>query len=498
MTTSSPRTPPPEGARAHVTESKKTCAVNPLKMSQPLGAAYAFMGLGSCMPVMHGSQGCTSFGLVLLVRHFKEAIPLQTTAMNETTTILGGYDNIDKALLNIRQRAQPAIIAICSTGLTETRGDDVPGYLNLARQRHPELADTEIVSVSTPDYVGAFQDGWARAVAALLAQVPQVPQAEAPRRERAVNVLPGCHLTPGDIEELRALIEAFGLEPTFVPDVSGSLDGHIPDQWLGTTIGGTPLAALRELGGAVHTLALGEQMRPAALALQARCGLPYTLFDRLTGLTATDAFVSKLAELSGRPVPARIRHQRSQLVDAMLDGHFHFGKVRVALAAEPDLLFSAGSFLAEMGAELSVCVTTTKSPLLERLPTAEVMIGDLEDFETSARAAGCDLLMTHSHGRQAAERLGKPLFRIGIPLFDRIGNAHICHAGYRGTRNFVYEVGNLLMAHQPHHGPDAWPLPAASLAAALNPVSTVPAVTHLPAVIPRLVLPDETTSAASA
>ena len=103
---------------ALVTESKKACAVNPLKMSAPLGASYAFMGLESCMPMMHGSQGCTSFGLVLLVRHFKEAIPLQTTAMNEVTTILGGYDNLEKALLNIRSRAKPAIIAICSTGLT--------------------------------------------------------------------------------------------------------------------------------------------------------------------------------------------------------------------------------------------------------------------------------------------------------------------------------------------------------------------------------------------
>ena len=55
---------------ARVVESKKACAVNPLKMSQPLGASFAFLGLDACMPVMHGSQGCTSFGLVLLVRHF--------------------------------------------------------------------------------------------------------------------------------------------------------------------------------------------------------------------------------------------------------------------------------------------------------------------------------------------------------------------------------------------------------------------------------------------
>jgi len=465
---------------ALVSESKKACAVNPLKMSQPLGAAYAFMGLDSCMPVMHGSQGCTSFGLVLLVRHFKEAIPLQTTAMNEATTIMGGYDNLAKALLNIRQRARPQLIALCSTGLTETKGDDVEGFLTLARQRHPELADTAIVYVSTPDYAGAFQDGWAKAVEAV---VRTLAEPGLPRRPGRVALLPGCHLSPADVDELREVVEAFGLEAMVAPDVAGSLDGHIPDDWLGTTLGGTPLATLRALGSAGHALAFGEQMRPAAERLQAQCGVPYTLFDRVTGLTATDALMQALSQLSGRPVPAKYRRQRSQLVDAMLDGHFHFGNVKVALGAEPDLLWAAGSFLTEMGAELVACVTTTASPLLERMPAAEVLVGDLEDLERLAQAAGADLLMTHAHGRQAAERLGKPLFRLGIPMFDRIGNAHICHVGYRGTRNFVYEVGNLLIAQIPHHGPDDWPLPAPAQAAARG---APPAEAHLPPVIERL------------
>ena len=30
---------------AHVSDSKKACAVNPLQMSAPLGASYAFLGL---------------------------------------------------------------------------------------------------------------------------------------------------------------------------------------------------------------------------------------------------------------------------------------------------------------------------------------------------------------------------------------------------------------------------------------------------------------------
>jgi nitrogenase molybdenum-iron protein NifN len=480
---------------ALVTESKKACAVNPLKMSQPLGAAYAFMGLDSCMPVMHGSQGCTSFGLVLLVRHFKEAIPLQTTAMNEATNILGGFDNIEKAVLNIRQRARPGLIAICSTGLTETKGDDVEGDLKLIAQRHPELADTALVYVSTPDFIGAFQDGWAQAVEAVIRQVGGGPVPPDQVQADQVLVLPGAHLSPGDLDEIRSLTEAFGLEPLFLPDVAGSLDGHIPDDWLGTTLGGTPLAALRQLGRARHALAIGAQMRPAAELLQARCGVPFTLFDRLTGLTATDAFVQTLATLSGRPVPARVRRQRSQLVDAMLDGHFHFGNKKVALAAEPDLLFAVGQFVTEMGADLVAAVTTTKSPLLERMPCSEVVIGDLEDFERLAQAADADLLMTHSHGRQAAERLGKPLFRLGIPTFDRIGNAHINHVGYRGTRQLVYELGNLFIDQIPHHGPNDWPLPATALAAARG---TLPAEVHLPASIPRLHKPDASLSAASA
>ena len=117
--------------------SKKACAVNPLKMSQPIGGALAFMGLRGAMPLLHGSQGCTSFGLVLFVRHFKEAIPLQTTAMSEVATVLGGLENVEQAILNIYNRAKPELIGICSTGVTETKGDDVEGYIKLIREKYP-------------------------------------------------------------------------------------------------------------------------------------------------------------------------------------------------------------------------------------------------------------------------------------------------------------------------------------------------------------------------
>jgi nitrogenase molybdenum-iron protein NifN len=438
---------------ARVITSKKACAVNPLKMSQPIGGALAFMGLSGCMPVLHGSQGCTSFGLVLFVRHFREAIPLQTTAMNEVATILGGLDNIEQAILNIVKRANPQVIGICSTGVTETKGDDVEGYLKLLRKRRPELADLGIVYVSTPDFKDAFQDGFSKTVVKIVeAFVPEeTPTRRAPER---VNVLAGCHLTPGDIDELRDIIESFGLEPTFLPDLSGSLDGHIPEDFTPTTLGGVSRQDISQMGCAAWTIAIGEHMRAAAMALASRAGVPFTLFDRLTGLAPNDEFMTALSRISGRPVSLKWRRQRAQLVDAMLDGHFHFGGKRVAVGAEPDLLFGVAQWLTEMGAEIAAAVTTTNSPLLERVMTEEVVIGDLEDLES--RAAGCDLIITHSHGRQAAERLGAPLFRMGMPLFDRLGAAHDVSIGYRGTRNLTFSIGNIFLSQAPEPTSESW------------------------------------------
>jgi len=436
---------------ATVNTNQKACAVNPLKMSQPIGAALAFMGLNHCLPTLHGSQGCTSFGLVLFVRHFREMIPLQTTAMNEVTTILGGMENIEQAIMNIWNRNQPEILGLASTGLTETKGDDVDAYIKLIRAKHPEIADMAIIYVSTPDYVGAFQDGWNKAVVRIVQEMAVPCEVKQANR---VNVLPGSHLTAGDINEIREIIEAFGLDPVFIPDISGSLDGHIPEDFTPTTLGGTTLQQLRTMGAARATIAIGDQMHAAAIELEMKTGVPYTMFDRLTGLEANDNFMQHLAQLSGQPVPQKYRRQRSQLQDALLDAHFFSGGKKIAIGAEPDLLWSLGSFLAEMGCELTANVTTTHSAMLEKLPAEEVLIGDLEDLE--ARAKDCDLLITHSHGRQMAERLHIPFLRMGIPTFDRLGAAHKVIVGYRGTRDLAFEIANIFLSNDHEVGPETW------------------------------------------
>lgn len=450
---------------ATITVVKKACAVNPLKMSQPIGGAFAFLGLRRAMPLLHGSQGCTSFGLTLFVRHFKEPVPLQTTAMSEVATVLGGYENVEQAIMNIYNRQKPEIIGICSTGVTETKGDDVEGYLRLIRDKYPQLTDFPLVYVSTPDFKDAFQDGWEKTVARMVEVLVEAPRDPARRDPARVNVLPGCHLTPGDLDELRTIFEDFGLAPTFLPDLAGSLDGHIPDEFVPTTTGGVGIEEIAAMGQAAWTIAIGAQMRRAAEALQAKTGVPFRLFERLCGLIPNDAFMAFLSEISGRAVPEKYRRQRGQLADAMLDAHFHIGGRRLAIGAEPDLLFDLSGVLQEMGADVTVAVATTQSPVLARIITEEVLIGDLEDLETRAKARDCDLLITHSHGRQAAERLNIPFYRAGFPMFDRLGAGHQLIVGYRGTRDLIFDIANLIIAdHEQNRQPtpDTWRLDAAA------------------------------------
>jgi len=44
--------------------------------------------------------------------------------------------------------------------VTETKGDDVEGYIKLIREKYPDLGQIPMVYVSTPDFKDAFQDGW--------------------------------------------------------------------------------------------------------------------------------------------------------------------------------------------------------------------------------------------------------------------------------------------------------------------------------------------------
>lgn len=439
---------------AEIIQSKKALAVNPLKVSQPVGASLAFLGLNRSLPLMHGSQGCTAFGKVFFVRHFREPIPLQTTAMDQVSSIMGADENVVEALRTLSDKSKPDIIGLVTTGLSETQGTDILRTVKEFRAAHPEFDGVAVVPVNTPDYLGCLESGFALALEALIRTL--VPASDcAGRRPKQVNVLASAMLTPGDIEAIKEWIEAFGLRPVVVPDIGDSLDGHLVEaEYSALTIGGTPRVEIEALGESAATLVVGPSLGKAADILKERTGVPDFRFTGLMGLDDCDAFTQALAEISGREVPAKVERQRAQLQDAMVDSHFMLGFARIALAADPDLLGMQVRFLSGMGAEVVAAVSPHRHESLAALPLAKVIVGDLEDMEVAARAGGAQLVIANSHAVDTARRLALPLLRAGFPQYDTMGGYARTWVGYRGSRQALFDIANLMLGQ--HHELEAY------------------------------------------
>jgi len=477
---------------AEILKRNKALAVNPLKASQPVGASLAFLGINRAIPMMHGSQGCTAFGKVYFVRHFREPIPLQTTAMDQVSTVMNADENVILGLKTICEKSKPALIGLPTTSLSETQGTDIKRLVKEFYAVHPEFAHIPVVPVKTPDFTGCLESGYALAVKAVLETLlPNFtphpnPLGEATshstrlqntaakslviqlageganeksnvgRRKKQVNVLAGSFLTPGDVEHIKELIEAFGLRPLVLPDIGDSLDGHLTEMESSpVTVGGTPVTDISSMGESIATLVLGNSLFEAGDYLKAQTGVPDYRFDCLMGLDAVDSFVAALAEISGKPVPEKIERQRAQLQDAMVDAHFMLGFARIAIAADPDLLYGMSRLVTEMGCEVAAAVAPARANILNDVVAAQVGIGDLEDLEIAAKRNGAQLVISNSHAAETARRLGVPLLRAGFPQYDLIGGYQRLWVGYRGTRQALFDLANLLVEHG-HHEPEPY------------------------------------------
>uniref|UniRef100_C6E999 Nitrogenase iron-molybdenum cofactor biosynthesis protein NifE n=1 Tax=Geobacter sp. (strain M21) TaxID=443144 RepID=C6E999_GEOSM len=420
----------------------KNATVNPQKNSPALGATLAYLGIDGMLGLLHGAQGCSTFIRLQLSRHFKESIALNSTSMSEETAIFGGWDNLRIGLNRVMEKFKPEVVGVMTTGLTETMGDDVRSAIVKFREAHPEHDGIPVIHASTPDYCGSMQEGYAAAVEAIVATVPEggigIPG--------QVSILPGCQLTPAEVEEIAEICEAFGLDPVVVPDISNALDGHIDATVSALSMGGATVERIKAAGRSEATLYFGDSLADAAGVLQEKFGIPSYGFTSVTGLKETDLLMTTLSALSGRPIPEKFRRWRSRLTDAMIDSHYQFGQKKVALALEADHLKGMTHFLAGLGCEIQVAIAATRTRGLDRLPTENVFVGDLEDLEQAA--VGADLLVANSNGRQAAKKLGiNAHLRTGMPVFDRLGAHQKMWVGYRGTLNLVFEVANIFQAN---------------------------------------------------
>lgn len=418
----------------------KPLHVNPIAHSQPMGATLAFLGVRDCLPLMHGAQGCASFTKVLFTRHFSEPIAIQNTAVSDITAVLDGGDySILTAIENVTKKVKPSLIGLHTTGLTETKGDDVRGAVS--------RTDYPTVFVNTPDYEGGLESGWALTTKALIGQLT-VPATELD--ENKLVLLPNVSMQPIEVERLKEFCEGFGLEVYALPDLSTSLDGHLSEGQGKLAGGGIAVDEIKQLAGCANVITIGSSMTVAAeVLLEKNPGITHHHFDHLMGLDATDELVELLMELRHiQPLPS-VKRWRQRLQDAMLDTHFTIGGARMIVTGEPDYLAGVCALLNSAGAKIVAAIATNASPVLETIIAGEVFVGDLEDAE--AMLDGADLLIGNFHVERIAHRHHKAYMHRGFPNYEEVGNQLKHDALYEGSAYCLFETANII-TKAAHHG----------------------------------------------
>lgn len=422
----------------------KPLSVNPFQTSQTVGGVLALQGIYRAVPILHGAQGCAESVKTVLSRHFREPISIQNIAIHEQNLIFGGEEAIRTMIRLVMDKHHPDVLALIGTSLTEVVGEDLLGTAEAYyRQHKPMFRDKLMCGLYLPDYEGSLESGYAKTVHAVIKKVIQSGGRTVRKKKRSrINLLPGAHLTPGDVMELKEIIASFDIEVIVLPDLSSSLTGHLMMGHTPLSRGGVPLDYLREMLASSYTLALGSSMEPCARLLQEELQIPYQVFNGVTGLAETDEFFLFLRQFSQSDGQNKYRWQRQFLLDCMLDTRSVFRGKRILAALEPDHLLSLYQCLSELGIKSFGSVSSTASPAAATIPGA-VQAGDLEDLERMA-TGGADLWVSNAYGERNALQYNIPYFPLGFPVFNRFGSPASVSVGYRGTADLLNDIANTM------------------------------------------------------
>ncbi|MFT9077620.1 nitrogenase molybdenum-iron protein subunit beta [Ethanoligenens sp.] len=426
---------------------REALRINPAKTCQPVGAMYAALGVHSCLPHSHGSQGCCSYHRTLLTRHFKEPAMATTSSFTEGSSVFGGGSNLKTAIRNIFEIYKPQIIAIHTTCLSETIGDDVRTYVT--QITIPE--DRYVVYTHTPSYVGSHITGYANMIHGFfdcLAENTGVKNGKA-------LLIPG-YVDPGDMREIKRITKLMGVPFTMMPDTSGVFDAPTTGKYDMFPRGGTKVEDIIDAGNCDHTFAFGyfATEHPASF-LEKKCKVPYTQIGLPIGLEATDRFVTELMQYSQNEVPYELEEERGQLVDLLIDAHPHFDGKKVAIFGDPDTVIGLAEFTASIGMVPRFCVTGTPGNHFSHSMKAIAdkyntdikykQFGDLFELHQWIKNEPVDLLMGGTHGKYIARAEDLPFVRIGFPILDRYGHQYTSMVGYKGAINVMMKIIDTLL-----------------------------------------------------
>ena len=430
---------------------RKALMVNPAKTCQPVGAMYAALGIHNCLPHSHGSQGCCSYHRSTLTRHYKESVMAGTSSFTEGSSVFGGQANLVEAIANIFSIYNPDVIAVHTTCLSETIGDDIPQIVAKAREDGKIPPGKYVIHTNTPSYVGSHVTGFANMTRGMVEYFAE----NGGVRKDQINIIPGW-VEPADMREIKRLAAALGVKIVLFPDTSDVLDAPQTGRHQFYPKGGTTIPELQSSGDSRATLALGQfASAPAAEALDAKCKVPCEILDLPIGLLATDRFINTLRTVAGANVPDSITAERGRLVDIITDMEQYFYHKKVALFGDPDQLIALTEFLVTLDMKPVHIVTGTpgkrfeeriRAILRDAVPDANVrQAGDMFLLHQWIKNEPVDLLIGNTYGKYIARDEDIPLIRFGFPILDRIGHSYFPNVGYQGGMRLAEKILNALM-----------------------------------------------------
>jgi nitrogenase molybdenum-iron protein beta chain len=435
---------------------RETLVINPAKICQPIGAILAYKGIHNCMPVTHGSQGCSSYLRMMLSRHYREPAIAATSSFTEDSVVFGGRNNLKEAVNNVINIYHPDVLAIHTTCSSETIGDDVSSFMEEIKEEEFFDPKVRVVIASTPSYVGSHITGYDNAVKSMAQAFPRKSKPNG-----KLNLIPGF-VDPGDIREIKRLLAVMGVSSIVFPDTTGVFDAPLTPESGGLyPPGGTFVSDLVDAANSRATIALGRTAGSAgAIVLKGKFGIPSQIGPMPIGIRNTDALVMNISRLIGVPVPREIEEERGRLVDMMTDAHPHFHGKSVAIFGDPDTVIGLVSLIEEMGMNPVFALTGTPDKKFAGevhalAPGCEALIGDTFLLHQKIKNRPVEMLIGNTFGKLIAREEDIPLVRVGFPIMDRANMHYFPIVGYAGAARLVEMIGNAFLERRDRDSDDA-------------------------------------------
>jgi len=457
---------------ANVMKRDRTAVINPLVTCQPMGAMYAVAGIRRGLPLVHGSQGCSTFVRYSFSRHFREPSEIAVTSLHEDAAVFGGRKNLISGIGNLARRFKPSVIGAISTCSSEIIGDDMEGFIKIAREElKQKMGETEaekikIVPISTPSFVETHFKGYDNAIKALVNNLAEDPT----ESNGKINIIPGI-VNPGDIREIKHILSLMGVEGIVLTDISDPFDSPLRPSVTETKPfypkGGTAVEEIFDSSNSLGTISLCGYAGSGAQSLEKKFNVPAALGPIPIGVQNTDHFIRNLKKFTDLEVPDSILDERGLLIDSMADlsSRYLFGR-KVAIFGDPAISAGIARFVCELGMIPSVVCTGVENPeFVSEMETVakesdepvDVMIGsDLRALEVRLEEDPVELMIGHSDGRLFAKQLDIPLIRVGYPVYDRVGYHRIPIVGYNGSVNLIDRITNTVF--EKYYDQEHWKL----------------------------------------